>query len=59
MSLQNSQRSFDFLADVVRAIESLMVCHLLLSIKMCHLIFCEKDLPVDRGLLYHTFYNNY
>ena len=55
MSLQNSQRSFDFLADVVRAIESLMVCHLIL----CHLIFCEKDLPVDRGLLYHTFYNNY
>ena len=50
---------FNFLRGVVRATESLLACHLLLSTGSplnAPYSFCDKDLPADRGLLYHTFH---
>ena len=59
MSLQNSANSTSTSSeDVVRATESLLACHLRLSTGSPLNVpysFCDKDLPADRGLLYHTF----
>ena len=55
MSFQNSEHSTSTSSDdVVRATESLLSCHLLLSTGSplnAPYSFCDKDLPADRGLL--------
>ena len=60
MSFQNSENSTSTSSeDVVRATESLLACHLQLSTGSplnAPYSFCDKDLPADRGLLYHTFH---
>ena len=59
MSFHNSENStLTSSDDVVRATESLLACHLLLSTGSplnAPYSFCDKDLPADRGLL-HTFH---